>query len=147
MKKFVFLFVFLMAGNSAFGQQYLWSTKKDTTSRWERYVPLSTVTKEVLNYFDLYKYYYDFSGYSSERFIEEFDYGFDDWEWIKYIEELQVFSVKSNTGHGSLVIVVCISDKNADAVIFSNSPIQSTPLFTSLTNRKKFANWFESLLK
>lgn len=68
MKNVGLTLVFLMAGYSAFGQQYLWSTREDTTSPWERYVRLSAVTNEFLNYYDQYKYYYDFSGYNKDRF-------------------------------------------------------------------------------
>ncbi len=147
MKNIGLTLVFLIACSSAFGQQFLWSTVEDSTSKWERSVPLNKVSNEVLNYYDQYRYYYDFSGYSKERFIEEFDYGFDDWKWLKDIKSLQVFSLKSNTGQGSLIIVMCINENNADAVIFSNSHLQSTPMFTSTNDRKKFTRWFKTLLK
>ena len=106
MKKIGFIIWFVVLTSSAFGQQFLWSTVKDTTSK---YVPLDNVTKEVLNFYDQYKFYYDFSGFSKDRFIKNIDYGFDDWKWLYDIKDLTVFALRSNAGRGSVGLVMCIS--------------------------------------
>jgi len=142
MKKIV-IFIFLsFLVVSAFGQQILWSTMK---SNDERYVPINNVTKEVLNFYDQYKFYYDFSGFSKDRFIEYFDYGFEDWEWLYEIEDLTVFALRSNLGRGSVVLVMCISKDNINMIIFSNT-IEEDFIMTYQSDREKFANWFKTLL-
>lgn len=103
--------------SAAFGQQYLWTTVKNDTSG-VKYVPLSTVTKEVLTFYDHYNYYFDLTGFSKKRFIEEINYGFQDWNWLYNIKDLTVSAVKSNSGTGSLIMIMCISKENVNLIIF-----------------------------
>ena len=73
MKKMVFVAILLVLTGFAFGQQALWSTveNNDTTKNNDtvksnnmRYVPYKNVTKEVLEFYDLYKFYFDFTGFN-----------------------------------------------------------------------------------
>lgn len=143
MKKICFIILFSVLAFSAFGQQFLWSTVRDTA---ERYIPLNNVTREVLNFYDQYTWYYDYSGFSKDRFIENFDYGFEDWEWLYEIEELTVFALRSNSGQGSIVLVLCISKNNVNALIFSNNIIDRGAVMTHSSDRNKFTNWFKTIL-
>jgi hypothetical protein len=140
--KIVVLFLFLVLPISALGQQYLWSTVQGNEMR---YIQLNSVVKEVLNFYDQYKVYYDYSGYSKDNFIKHFDYGFDNWEWLTNIDTVTVFALRSNAGRGSVVIVMCISKINVNAVIFSNT-YEPDCIMTSSYERDKFANWFKTLL-
>lgn len=145
MKKIMFSLILTILTFSAYGQQYLWSTVKDSA---ERYVPLNRVTSEVLDFYDQYRFYYDFSGFNKDRFIENFDYGFDDWEWIKKIEELTVFALRSNSGSGSIVIVMCISKNNVNTIIFTNnSDLGSNWVMThGGSRREQFSKWFRTIM-
>jgi hypothetical protein len=78
MKKIVFIVFFIFISFSAFGQQFLWSTDRNNSA--ERYVSLNNVTREVLEFYDQYRFYYDFSGFTKDRFVDMFDYGFENWE-------------------------------------------------------------------
>ena len=142
MKKNGLIICFLILTSSLFGQQFLWSTLK---SNDEKYVSLNDVAKEVLNFYDQYKFYYDFSGFNKDRFIESFNYGFDAWEWIYKIEELTVFALRSNSGRGSVVIVMCISKDNVNTIVFSNT-LESDFIMTHESDREKFVRWFKTLL-
>ena len=142
MKKIGFFVLFLILTVSAFGQQFLWSTVKNDDVK---YVPLNNVTREVLTFYDQYRFYYDYSGFSKDRFIESFDYGFEDWEWLYDIEELTVFALRSNSGRGSIVLVMCISKNNINTIIFSNT-VDGDFVMTHSSDREKFANWFKTLL-
>ncbi|MDR2964790.1 MAG: hypothetical protein LBU88_03340 [Treponema sp.] len=51
MKRIWFIIYFFIFTSSLFGQQFLWSTVRDTA---ERYVPLNNVTREVLNIYDIH---------------------------------------------------------------------------------------------
>jgi hypothetical protein len=141
-KKVILFVLFTILTVSAFGQQTLWSTLRGSN---EKYVPLNNVAKEVLNFYDQYKFYYDFSGFNKDRFIEYFDYGFDDWEWLYEIENLTVFALRSNSGHGSVVLIMCISKENVNTIVFSNT-LEQDFIMTYSSDRDKFTNWFKTLL-
>ena len=147
-KRIILVVLFLFLAETTFGQQNLWTTSKvRSDSTGIKYVPLENVTKEVITFYDQYDYYYDFSGYSKSRFIEEFNYGFTDWSWINKISELTVYAMKSNTGNGSLVLVVCVSRTNLNLLIFSNDiALGVNPQYTGSYEKDKFAKWFKTLL-
>jgi hypothetical protein len=146
MKKIGFLTIFLVIAFSAYGQQFLWSTMKD---REGRNVQLNNVTREVLEFYEQYKYYLDYSGFSKDRFIEMFDYGFKDWEWLYEIEELTVFALRSNDGRGSIVLVMIVSKENVNTLIFTNSierGAMSTYNGSISSDKDKFTKWFRTIL-
>jgi hypothetical protein len=144
MKKIVFIIFFFILAVSAFGQQFLWSTVRDKA---ERYVPLNNVTREVLTFYDQYNRYYDFSGFSKDRFIENFDYGFEDWQWLYDINELTVFALRSNSGRGSIVLVMIISKNNVNTLVFANNAELGFDYMTTGSYKKEqFSNWFKTLL-
>jgi hypothetical protein len=142
MKKIGFMVLFLIVSFTVFGQQFLWSTIRNNDTQ---YVPLNNVTREVLKFYDQYRFYYDFSGFSKDRFIEFFDYGFDDWEWLYDIEDLTVFALRSNAGRGSVVLIMCISKDNVNTIIFSNF-VDGDFIMTYDSDKEKFTNWFRTLL-
>lgn len=144
MKKIGIIIFLSVIISSVFGQQFLWSTVKQDTIN-EKYVPLNSVTKEVLKFYDHYDLYYDFSGYSKDRFINEIDYGFDDWKWLNDINDLTVFAMRSNSGQGSIVLVMCISKDNVNLIIFSNT-VEGDFRMTYSSERENFADWFQTLL-
>jgi hypothetical protein len=144
MKKICFIICFLILTFSVFGQQFLWSTVRDTA---ERYVPMNSVTREVLNFYDQYRFYYDFSGFSKDRFIKMFDYGFEDWSFLYDIENLTVLALRSNTGRGSIVLVMCISKDNVNTLIFTNTSELGTDwIMTHSSDRNKFSQWFRTIM-
>ena len=152
MKKTGFIFCFMFLASSVFGQQFLWTTVKDTVNKWEKYVPLDNVTSEVLNYYDLYEFYFDGSGFSKDgffEFIEKFENNSDDWGVLKKkiyeIGDLTVFAFKGNSGQGSFVFVMCISKNNVNLIMFSNN-YEPGCIMTHGSEREKFTKWFKTLL-
>ena len=146
MRKIVFAILLLTLTSSVFAQQLLWTTEENDTSGY-KYVPLSKVTEEVLTFYDHYNFYFDLSGYSKQRFIEEINYGFDDWSGLYDIKDLTVFALKSNEGRGSFIIVLCISEENVDLLLFSNDVLlHQNPQRTGLSRKDRFAKWFKTLL-
>ena len=146
MKKALFVFIFLIIISSAYGQQALWSTVRDNDTR---YVTLNNVTREVLIFYEQYRNYLDYSGFSKDRFIEMFDYGFEDWSWLYDIEELTVFALRSNDGQGSVVLVMIVSKENVNTLIFTNSyerGVMSTYNGSIASEKDKFTRWFRTLL-
>jgi hypothetical protein len=146
MRIIVFAFLLATLTSSVFGQQRLWTTIKNDTSG-TKYVPLTNVTKEVLTFYDQYDYYFDLSGYSKKGFIEEINYGFDDWSWLYDIKELTVFALKSNAGRGSLIMVMCVSKDNVNLLLFSSDILlHKNPQSTGSYKKDKFTRWFTTLL-
>lgn len=153
MKKIVLISCFVIFTTSIFGQQFLWSTEKDTASIRERFVPLSNVTNEVLTFYDLHKFYLDLTGFNKEGFYNIFKEAIndsDEWKEIKEkidkIEDLTVFAFKGNSGQGSFVAVMSISKINVNIIMFTNNP-EPGCLMTFGSERDKFAKWFKTLLK
>ncbi|MCL2186704.1 MAG: hypothetical protein FWB86_12765 [Treponema sp.] len=145
MKRILFFVIFTIITFSAYGQQFLWSTVRNNELR---YVPINNVTREVLEFYEQYRYYLDYSGFSKDRFIEMFDYGFEDWEWLYGINELTVFALRSNNGQGSVVLVMCISRDNVNTLIFTNSYERGIiNTYSSISSeRDKFSRWFRTIM-
>jgi hypothetical protein len=145
MRKIGYIIFLAVFTTSAFGQQFLWSTiNKDGVYQ----VPLNRVAEEVLKFYDHYKLYYDYSGYSKKRFIEEIADGFDDIRDLNNITEFTDYAVKSNLGYGSFVLVACISEENVDMILFSNTAIEGNFSFeqTHSYERDRFVRWFKMLI-
>lgn len=144
-KALLTLLLFFFISSPIYAQQFLWSSvKNDSIDR--KYVPINNVTQEVLKFYDHYEMHYDLTGFSKERFMSEIDYGFESWDWLKEIEDLTVFAMKSNTGQGSFVFVMCISNENIDMVIFTNGVLDRNRDYIFNIYREKFATWFKTLL-
>ena len=148
MKKIKFALLLLTLTSSIYGQQNLWSTvKNDNDTSGFKFVPLTNVTKEVLTFYNQYNYYFDLSGYSKKRFIDEINYGFDDWKWLYDIKDLAVFALKSNAGRGSFIMVMCVSKDNVNLLLFSNDILlHKNPLSTGSYKKDNFIDWFKTLL-
>lgn len=151
MKNIGFIFCFIIFTSSAFGQQFLWSTVKDSTIK---YVPLENVTNEVLEFYDHYDLYYDGAGFSKEGFFKMFEgsqsyknSNTSQWKYFKQkidkINDLTVFAFRSNSGKGSAILVLCVTKENVNLITFSNI-YEGDAQFT--TDREKFAKWFKTLL-
>jgi hypothetical protein len=146
MKKIGFLIFFSTLAFSAFGQQFLWSTVQDSDTR---YVSLNNVIKEVMNFYDQYDYYYDFSGFDKNTFIDKFENNDDSWEWIYEIDSMTVIAmrtyIESIIGGGSAVYIICIDNDSIDLIVFS-SVYDTGCTTTSSYRRDRFQNWFRALL-
>lgn len=128
---------------STFGQQFLWTT--DDSKEEIKFIPYNNVTDEVLELYDLYEYYYDFSGYTKESFFEEFKY-FSEFSKIK---DKTVIAFKKPSDKGSLIYVISIDKDRVDMVGFTNalgSGLQPTYHGSVESHRKRFEKWFKTLL-
>ena len=149
MKKIQILFCFLFFNSIVFGQQILWTTIENTSSK---YVAKENLTNEVLNFYNHYSFYNDGSGYTKSNFlnaIEKYGDKSDKWNSFKQsilkIENLTVFAIRSNTGYGSIVLVICVTKENVNFVSFSNNSERGSQLASGI-DEKEFSNWFQTLL-
>jgi hypothetical protein len=148
MKNIVYVLLLLVLSAPVLGQQSLWTTvKKVSDTSGIKYVPLNNVTNEVLTFYDQYNYYFDLSGYSKKRFINEIKFGFGNWNWLNDIKDLTVVALKSNSGRGSLIMVMCVSKENVNLLLFSNDILlHKNPQRTYSDEKDKFEKWFKTLL-
>lgn len=149
MKKFGIIFFLSVLTSSVFGQQFLWSTIEKDTVKNVKYIPLSRVIEEVLNLYDLYELYYDFSGFTKEGLIDSGNtFGLDEMKKLDEIIDLSVYAMRANLGKGSFIMVACISRENINMIIFSNTAFVSgmSSMRTYSSDREKFKKWFETLL-
>ncbi|MDR0388124.1 MAG: hypothetical protein LBH57_08825 [Treponema sp.] len=175
MKGMGFVGLFSIIAVAAFGQQFPWLIVRDGDTR---HVPLNIVTREILVFCDQYDRYYDFTGFSKEKFIrgeglishgsaarllirsEGFHtpedtqelapgffiekYGFGD--RLNDIEDLTFFALRSNFGHGSVILVMCTSKNNANTIIFTSYMEPELGVNYSLTyDKNKFVNLIKAL--
>ncbi len=138
---------------SAFSQQFLWSTIKDSSFK---YVPFKEVTDEVMEFYDFYRFYLDGAGYSKEGFFKTLENsqsfkGMKGSSWeafkkaIKNINEPSVFAIRTNPGNGSMVTVFCVSNENVNVIMFTNS-YEAEANSTGSYYRQKFEKWLNTLL-
>lgn len=157
MKKIGLIIFWVILASSVVGQQFLWSTSKDTTFTWEEYISLDNVSDKILEFYDHYDFYYDGTGFSKEGFFEFFEDSqsykkANTARWkaltkkINEINDLTVFAFKDNLGHGSVILVICIIRNNVNLISFSNT-LEDDAIITGDYGRKKFASWLKTLLK
>ena len=150
MKKISFIFLLLILSAFAAGQLALWTTVKSDKIK---NIPDENVTKEVLEFYDLYKFYFDFTGFTKEAFKEKFPQNFnregENWNWLDDIEERSVYALRTPIEGGSAIVVLCIDKNNFHMVIFSNvydSGANMTYNGEIENERKRFEKWFKTLL-
>ena len=139
MKRFGLFIAFLIMCFSVNAQQFLWST---TGEFGDRQVSLDNVAREALLFYDQFDYYYDFTGFTRDSFVESFG---DDWDWVHEIDGLLALALRMNVGGGSAVYVFIIGKDSVNVVIFSNV-IDSNSNITYQDRRARFETWFKSLL-
>lgn len=149
MSKILFIALFFIS-HVMFGQQYLWSTAKinSATVEFSKIISMDKVPDEVLKFYDVYRGYHDLSGYSKEAFMKEAMADLTKLTWLTEIEESTVFAIRANSGSGSYVAVICVSKKNVNAIVFSNSAIRDGGdyNFAMAMDPEKFTRWFKTLL-
>ncbi len=154
MRKITFIFFLTLLSSYAFSQQFLWSTAKDTSLKFMRYIPLDSVLDEVLELYEQYEFYFDGSGYSKDGFFKTFENSqsfkkSNNSRWnnlkkkIYSINDLTVYAFKDNLGHGSVILIVCVTKDNVDMLSFSNN-YESDALVT--VDKEKFSKWFGKIV-
>lgn len=149
MKKSQILLCFLFFNSFVFGQQILWTTIENSSSK---YIAKENVANEVLSFYNHYQFYNDGSGYTKSNFLNAIEkYGDKSEKWnsfkqtIMKIENLTAFAIRSNTGYGSIVLVICVTKDNVNFVSFSNNYEEGSQMAKGI-DENEFSNWFQTLL-
>ncbi len=144
------LFILLMLPCCAVGQQLLWSTTESEALKDFKInlITVERVTETVMDYYDIYDYYYDLTGFSRGSFKTFLENN------VKAANSIQLdgkmmfdkptaFAFKTNDGRGSIVVVVFIQEENLDIILFSNN-LDKDAKSTTASEREKFNRWFSS---
>ncbi|NER13378.1 hypothetical protein GWK08_08010 [Leptobacterium flavescens] len=151
MNKLILVSCLLFLNQILNAQQVLWTTATDIDfeSTSIEYVSIEKATRKILDLYDFYELYYDETGYSKRDFfkmLDRYDEDSESWENINEIKELTVFALKNNLGQSSIVLVVIISSRGIDALMFTNN-YEPDAIFTTPYDKPKFEKWLNSLLK
>ena len=145
MRKMILMVLLQFSFIGAFGQQLLWATAEGN----EDNLSFEEATFKVLEFYDLYNYYYDETGYSKEAFLEKFP---DNKELISGLNELEgkaMAALRMHIEGGSAVLVMYVDENNIHLIIFSNVYMPnniSTYNGEMVRDRKRFEKWFGTLL-
>ena len=160
----IIIYSFLgLLGSKVLGQQFLWTTnKKGLYPNSEiKVISKDDVQKKLLDYFELYDYYYDLTGFTKNGFYREIENSSwfnqnDNKDWGKFknsiseINELTITSMKNNTLEGSEITVLVINKDNFEVITFSNKMYKG---FISTSNgiisdyKNRFIKFYKSLVE
>ena len=160
----IIIFSFLgLLGSKVLGQQFLWTTnKKGLYPNSEiKVISKDDVQKKLLDYFELYDYYYDLTGFTKNGFYREIENSSwfnqnDNKDWGKFknsiseINELTITSIKNNTLEGSEITILVINKDNFEVITFSNKIYKG---FISTSNgiisdyKNRFIKFYKSLVE
>ena len=156
----ILYFVLGFFGSNVIGQQFLWTTgSKDIFPNSEtKVIPKEEVKNKLLDYYENYKFYFDYTGYSKEGFLKKYINsigGNDKKKWdnfknnINQINDLNITCIKGNLGSGSVIMVLIISKNDFDMIVFSNEPDKGFIMTYSEieSEKKKFIKFFNSLIE
>ena len=112
------------------------------------------VKNKLLDYYENYRYYYDYTGFTKEGFFDKFkEYivGNDNSKWEEFkksfsqTNELTISSIKGNLGNGSVIMILIVSKNNFDMIVFSNQ-VDNGLIHTSKYEIDKFIKFYKSLI-
>lgn len=152
----IFYFVLGFYGSSVMGQQFLWTTnpKGLFTNSPMKVISKDEVKNKLLDYYESYKFYYDYTGFTKEGFFDKFkEYivGNDNSKWevfkksFSQTDELTISSIKGNLGNGSVIMILIVSKNNFDMIVFSNE-IDKGYISTFKWEIDKFIKFYKSLI-
>jgi hypothetical protein len=150
----------MLTSSSAMGQQFLWTTlnKGEITKSDIEVISKDQVQKNLLNYYEVYNYYYDLSGFTKNEFLRTFETS----SWFTYINKSKWTDLKSsinegvitcmkfNDGKGSSILVLIFDKDKMDAIIFSDNIYYDGYKHTYHAEidsyKNRFIKFFESLI-
>lgn len=129
----------------------LWTTS-DTillTSNGVNIIPKNKVTDYVLIYYDHYSYYHDLTGFSREGFLKFAESNKIASQMLEYLqivvhEDQAALAFKSNTGSGSIIIVMLLQENKVDLITFTND-VRVGTMSTTSSNLQGFKRWFSTM--
>jgi len=162
MKKYT-LFILLFVSLNSFGQQFLWTTNKNGLypNSEMKVISKEDVLKKLLGYYETYRYYYDFTGYTRNGFFREVESSswfneYDNKNWgefkksVSEINELTITGIKYNSGDGSNITILIINKDNFELINFSNEIKMggiSTYNGKFLDDKNRFIKFYRSLIE
>ena len=158
MKKIILL-ALIFISFSSYGQQFLWTTNNNGLfpNSNIKVIPKEQVLDKLIEYFEMYDYYYDLTGYTKAGFFNTYGKSYSanaDWQKFKKsvleIRELTITSSKSNSGNGSSILVLIVNKDNFEAIRFSNEVGIGAELTSQgriSSSKERFIKFYQSLIE
>jgi len=131
-----------------FSQQFLWSTTEIGTLKNSdvKLIPITEVSKKVIDYYEFYEYYYDLSGFTRTGLEELLKKDKNiaktiQWDSTMTFDKPVGLAFKTNEGRGSMVVVMLLQKENIDVVLFTNEYGREAIVTHGVD---KFKKWFSS---
>lgn len=130
----------------SFSQQHLWTTEMDGNIKDSDLKTISKeeVVNEITNYYNIYQYYYDGSGFTTTSFkkkVGKYNINKNVSMEFEQSNTPRAIAFKDNDGYGSFVTVLFFNKKNIDAIVFSNDNSLGS---NSTSDRVEFTNLINS---
>ena len=159
MKKLTLLLLLFSISFISFGQQFLWTTNQNGLfpNSEMKVISKEEVLNKLLDYFEVYEWYYDGSGFTKDGFFRmvqnsnSYQEDTDKMDWEKFkkgiseIQDLTITCMKSNEGSGSNITILILSKNNFDMIRFSNQ-YESGGGGILTIEKDKFIKFYKSLI-
>lgn len=114
-----------------------------------RVIPKNKVTAHVLSYYDQYRFYHDLTGFSREGFLKFAESNKIASQMLEYLqivdhEDQAALAFKSNTGLGSIIMVMLLQENKVDLITFTNEVSVGTMPAGSY-DVQRFKRWFSTM--
>lgn len=157
---FIVILIFIrISGNS---QQYLWTSNSNEffANSETKIITKDEIHNNLLNYYQVYDYYYDLSGFTKQEFLRKFEtsnsYNFiNKIKWnnftksIYLTKEPTITCIKYNDGNSPVIMILIYSKEKFDVISFSNrieGGFKNTYHSEDESNKRRFILFYESLI-
>jgi hypothetical protein len=161
LKSTFFLFLIFIS-ISGISQQYLWTSNANEffANTETKVITKNEIQNNILNYYQVYDYYYDLSGFTKQEFLKKFEnsnsYNFiNKIKWNNFTnsiyqsKEPTITCIKYNDGNSPIIMILIYSKEKFDVILFSNkieSGFKSTYHSEDESNKRRFILFYESLI-
>ena len=161
LKSTFFLFLIFIS-ISGISQQYLWTSNFNEffANTETKVITKNEIQNNILNYYQVYDYYYDLSGFTKQEFLKKFEnsnsYNFiNKIKWTNFTNSIYqskdptITCIKYNDGNSPIIMILIYSKEKFDVILFSNkieSGFKSTYHSEDESNKRRFILFYESLI-
>jgi hypothetical protein len=149
--KFLILLSLSIFSIQSYSQEIIWTTDQ-SIMKAESTVTIKKAIHKVLEYYDIYDYYYDNTGYSKEEYFKKnFE---NDSLKLSYssiinlynkIDKIFILAIRIPSSIGSVVSVICVDKHSVHTIDFTNRLMLGFNM-TNSTDRNKFEKWFRAIV-
>ena len=149
--KFLMLISLTILSIQSYSQQIMWTTDQ-SIMKAETTVTIKKAIHKVLDYYNIYDFYYDHTGYSKEEYYKKnFE---NDSLKLAYasiinlynkIDKIFILAIRTPSSTGSAVSVICVDKYSVHTIDFDNRLMLGFNM-THSSDRNKFEKWYREII-